>query len=345
MITTGGQFPAGMEKVFNLILVAGLIGAGCSLPVTGPSAADTPESNFDYVWEEVHRYYPFVLMEDLDWDRLYRRYRPKVQAETTDSELFQVLSQLLAHLQDGHVNLQSPFGNFHGRQQGERPITFDSSTVHGYLDQATHQGDLTWGTIQDSVGYIRIGSMTSQFLIAEFDSALTTVRRSAGLIVDVRGNPGGIIGFADSLAGQFTDRRRQYGYWAWRDGAPDMFTYEGAYVDPRDNLHANAPVVVLTDRWCASACETFVLAMNTLPNAKLIGVPTAGSLGTPLHREMPNGWYFRFPAGTLLTVDRRILQWIGLPPQEEVLTKPEHHTIGLDPMLERAYEALTTLRE
>lgn len=51
-------------------------------------------------------------MKNVDWQAVYRLYRPKVTARTSDDELFDVLATMIAHLNDNHVSLRSPSRRF-----------------------------------------------------------------------------------------------------------------------------------------------------------------------------------------------------------------------------------------
>ena len=57
-------------------------------------------------WSEVK--YNFVYVErlkELDWDKLYLDYLPKVRATTSTVEYYKVLSEMCAKLRDGHTNV------------------------------------------------------------------------------------------------------------------------------------------------------------------------------------------------------------------------------------------------
>lgn len=51
----------------------------------------------------------WALVPELDWDGLYRDYKPKVLAAGSDWEYFQTLRRFTAHLRDGHTQLSLPY--------------------------------------------------------------------------------------------------------------------------------------------------------------------------------------------------------------------------------------------
>ncbi|WP_020653987.1 S41 family peptidase [Massilia niastensis] len=57
-------------------------------------------------WSEVKYNFVYVdKLKELDWDRLYLEYLPKVRATASTAEYYRVLAELCAKLQDGHTNV------------------------------------------------------------------------------------------------------------------------------------------------------------------------------------------------------------------------------------------------
>lgn len=60
-------------------------------------------------WSEVKYNFVYVdKLKQLDWDRLYLEYLPKVRATASTAEYYRVLAELCAKLQDGHTNVYAP---------------------------------------------------------------------------------------------------------------------------------------------------------------------------------------------------------------------------------------------
>jgi hypothetical protein len=62
---------------------------------------------FSTVENEFERNYAIFGPKKVDWKALYAVYRPKVTAQTTNDELFDIMSSMLGHLNDNHVRLIS----------------------------------------------------------------------------------------------------------------------------------------------------------------------------------------------------------------------------------------------
>lgn len=67
----------------------------------------SPITVFEYFWHHFNEYYAFFDIRHVDWQQQYERYRPQVTSETTDAELFDIFSQMVAPLQDAHVNIEA----------------------------------------------------------------------------------------------------------------------------------------------------------------------------------------------------------------------------------------------
>ena len=70
---------------------------------------DTPEGNFEALWQIIDQHYCFLDYKaeaiGLDWAEVHQRYRQRISPEMTKVQLQEVLTDMLAELRDGHVNL------------------------------------------------------------------------------------------------------------------------------------------------------------------------------------------------------------------------------------------------
>ena len=90
---------------------------GLALAMLGNSGAQAqglsePERNFEELWKTFDARYSHFGIKNIDWHALYRVYRPRVTAKTTDDELFTVMAEMIALLNDNHVGLRSPSRRF-----------------------------------------------------------------------------------------------------------------------------------------------------------------------------------------------------------------------------------------
>ena len=73
----------------------------------GTATNRSPVEIFETVWSTFDQRYALFGARSVDWQALYDVYRPEVTAETTDEQLFDILTAMLSHLNDNHVMLQA----------------------------------------------------------------------------------------------------------------------------------------------------------------------------------------------------------------------------------------------
>jgi hypothetical protein len=309
--------------------------------VTGPDDRTDPVRNFDQLWTEFDGYYSFFTIDQIDWDALYRLYRPEVTSATSPSSLFAVMAAMLDSLHDGHVSLHAPFADYYYTAQfGRAPRNFDFTIVaQGYLSGAgrTRQG-LRYGRIDQTIGYLWIPTFGGNDLAADMDDALAHLEPMQALVVDVRDNEGGSDLNSTPMAGRLADVPRLYEFVQYRNGpAHDDFTaLRPDSVRPEGPSQFTGPIALLTNRRTFSAAEDFALALRAMPFVVTIGDTTGGGAGNPIARELPNGWSYRIPRWIAYTADTTSYQGIGLPPDTTVWITPEDAAQMRDPILETA---------
>ena len=82
----------------------------CCLPVlTGcigeEDYANDPVGNFEQLWKIIDEQYCFLEAKGIDWDAVHDKYSPLIIPTMSNDDLFDILSQMLYILKDGHVNL------------------------------------------------------------------------------------------------------------------------------------------------------------------------------------------------------------------------------------------------
>lgn len=64
-----------------------------------------PERNFDVLWKHFFENHKFFDLQGVDWLASYRKYRPRVTQETSNEDLYAIMTGMLSALKDGHVKL------------------------------------------------------------------------------------------------------------------------------------------------------------------------------------------------------------------------------------------------
>ncbi|MEV1003196.1 S41 family peptidase [Nonomuraea sp. NPDC050202] len=203
----------------------------------------------------------------------------------------------------------------------------------------------------DDLAYVRV----TGFLPDSADRilrAITRLRQNrtlSGVVLDLRGNSGnsdGSSGGSGGSGGSITEATRLLS--AFAHGK--ITAYHCTAGDTCTSLRTDdtvallgLPLVVLTDRGCASACEHFSSAVKDLRAGLLVGTRTAGLISGPAQPYLlANNTILRLPAGHHLGPDREVIDRIGVPPDHHVPLTPADAAAGRDPALAKA---LTLLHE
>lgn len=265
---------------------------------------NTAEGNFDALWTTLDEHYCFFEEKDIDWQEVRALYAPQAAACKTTGELYEVCSEMLETLRDGHVNLITPSAtSFYQRWWTDYPQDFNLRTVRQYyLDFDYHTtGAITYKRIADNrIGYIYYSSFSSYPGASALDGILSYFNDCDAIIIDVRNNGGGLLTSVDAWVGRFIESDFIGGYIRHKTG-PGHTDFSEPYpmvYSPAEKGRVKwlKPIAVLTNRSCFSAANDFVCVMKQLPQVTVIGARTGGGGGLPFSSEMPCGWSVRFSA-------------------------------------------------
>ncbi|WP_197084643.1 S41 family peptidase [Saccharothrix sp. ST-888] len=341
--------------------------ADCSRP--GPTG---PVASFDVFWQTFEENYPFFAAKGIDWHAVRERYRPRINAGSTDAQLFAVLSEMVRPLYDAHVSVDAGDTGFfaQGRPGTAVPSPELDARVRGYVEECDLGGRplqyyagnrIGYADLPNGQGYLRISGFggytddphdsyaaNSAELQRALDEILTPERtaRLSGLIIDLRINGGG----SDSLGLQIASRLTDRSYLAYsktvRNDPADSSGFtrpQPIVVQPARGARYTGPVAVLTSGSTVSAGETFTQALIDRPGGTArIGESTQGVFSDVLERSLPNGWQIGLPDEEFRTRSGGTFDGPGIPPQypEPVFT-PEEFSHHRDSAFDRAVSLLS----
>ncbi len=201
---------------------------------------------------------------------------------------------------------------------------------------------VTWGEaqfVQPGVAYLRVfefSQSAGRNLRAALER-LTAEGTIRSVILDLRGNPGGLIVEAASVGSIFLPSRTVLALIKERGSQPSVLRTAGTPLLPR------IPLVVLTDGGSASASEILAGAFKNYQRATVIGEKTAGALGGSITVPLPEG-------GMSVTVERILsprneqVEGVGISPDVPVTLTIADMERGDDTQLAAALRALGVAR-
>ena len=310
--------------------------------------SDTPTGNFEALWQIIDEHYCFFDYKQheygLDWNAVYNKYKVRVSDHMTTEQLFEVLTDMLAELRDGHVNLGSSmdYGRYWAWHEAY-PQNFSDTLERRYLgtDYKIAAG-MKYRVLDDNIGYIRYESFLQGVGEGNLDDCLTYLALCRGLIIDIRNNGGGELTTAEKLAGRFVQEKTLVSYMQHKTGKGhnDFSSLEARYLEPSSNIRWHKPVCVLTNRSVFSAANDFAVMMHTLPNVKLVGDHTGGGSGMPMSNSLPNGWSVRYSACPMYDSKKQQTEF-GIDPDVKVALTDEATAQGIDLIIEAARKVLS----
>lgn len=170
-----------------------------------------------------------------------------------------------------------------------------------------------------------------------FQLAVDQHRQAAGIVIDLRGNPGGLAGMMMGIAGHFIPLPRSLGMMKSRDNEL-KFTVNPRIVNAAGERVAvfDGPVAILVDGLSASASECFAGGMQSLGRVRVFGEQTMGAALPSQFEKLPNGDLFIHATADFVTADGTRLEGRGVVPDEAVPLRREALLAGRDQALEAA---------
>ena len=319
-----------------------------------------PGQVFEVIVRAFDRFYAFFEERGVDWAVVKQHYAVRAEAVSSEGQLFKLLEEMLAPLGDGHVNLTWSDRSFNAGRPALRArlrdawAESDSDLSESAFVSAWHRGvlesvyevldpgslrsgaadALEWGTIGDTLGYLRINRL-SRFTESDeprpvqydaLDAALAAMRvdlaSTSAIIVDVAMNGGGSDAAAQIVASYFADRRRPVLRYEAKGAPPQEII-----VSPRA-AGERRPVLLLTSEVTASAAEVFVLMMRAFPHVTQVGGRTRGDLSSLLPKPFPNGFRVTLSYQRVLDADGTLFEGVGIPPERPLELFPDGDLSG-----------------
>jgi carboxyl-terminal processing protease len=186
-------------------------------------------------------------------------------------------------------------------------------------------------TLPGGIGYIRFSEFLDPVtLMPRFESALHDFSKVPGIVLDLRGNPGGIGIMAMGIAGFFIDKSGlQLGEMKMRT-ATLRFT-----VFPRQEIYSGR-LAILIDEGSASTTEILAQGLQDLKRARIFGTRSAGAALPSDIIRLPNGDGFQYPTASYTSTNGKVLEGNGVIPDVEVHQSVSSIAAGEDTVIDAA---------
>jgi len=177
----------------------------------------------------------------------------------------------------------------------------------------------------------------------DFQRAIDQYRSDDGIVIDLRGNPGGLAGMIMGLAGHFTSERDTLGVMKTRQNElkfpanPRLVNGAGERVEPY-----RGPVAILVDGLTGSASECFSGGMQSMGRARVFGQTSMGQALPALFDRLPNGDVLIHAWGDFVTGTGVRIEGRGVIPDEPAPLTRQALLDGRDPALEAALAWIDT---
>jgi carboxyl-terminal processing protease len=167
---------------------------------------------------------------------------------------------------------------------------------------------------------------------------LAGIPAESDVVIDLRGNPGGLLLEADAALSCFLPARQPWATRIARGGRPVTLTIMPGCGD----LEQPAPhdVALLVDQYSRSAAELTPAALQEAGRAVVVGEPTGGSVLISQDTRLPDGGRLTLSRADYITAGGVRLEKRGVTPDVIVARTLEDRRAGRDPMLDAALEAL-----
>ena len=205
-------------------------------------------------------------------------------------------------------------------------------------------------TLNGNVGLLKINTFIGNDFKNDFDVLYQNIKETDALIIDLRDNMGGNSGNADYIIRHLSGKPVKMGNWSSRMyiAAHGSWGYpQEWYMETPDDLNPvnegngyTKPVMLLVNAVTFSSAENFCVAFRSAKKGKIIGTPTGGSTGNPIHIELGYGINAQICTKNEWDADGNRFIGIGIKPDIEVKENVDMFMKGKDVLIEEALKLI-----
>lgn len=180
----------------------------------------------------------------------------------------------------------------------------------------------------------------SQWAMPVYDRFVAALREHGGcrgVVIDLRGNSGGLMASMSAVGGLFFDKPVSLGTLSTSGGdlrltaLPRQVTDDG-----RDVRRFSGPLAILTDRASVSCSDIFPASMQALERARIFGDTSAGMALPSGVAPLPSGDRLMYPIADFADPKGRRIEGVGVIPDTPSAPTATALRAGRDPALDAA---------
>jgi carboxyl-terminal processing protease len=188
--------------------------------------------------------------------------------------------------------------------------------------------------LRGGIGYIRFNAFVPT-LMERLCGALRSMKDAPGIIIDLRGNRGGVMGMIGGLTGLLQTNPTSMGTMQMRNGRIPVFVF------PQSDPYSG-PLVVMIDGSSESAAEMFAGGLQESGRATIVGERSPGNTLPSAIKQLPTGAIFQYGIANFVTSNGKRLEGKGVDPDLTVKLSRRSLLSAGDPQLNSALSFLQT---
>lgn len=174
-------------------------------------------------------------------------------------------------------------------------------------------------------------------ILEPFEDAFQALRDCEGIVLDIRGNPGGVAGMVMALSGYFMEEREALGRMKTRRGELNLVSMPRRVTPAGDPMRPfDGPLAILVDGMSMSTSEIFAGGLQGVDRARVFGEVTGGQALPALMVRLPNRDVLMYVFADFVGPDGNRIEGRGVEPDQAVPLTRSDLLLGVDPPLEAA---------
>jgi len=198
---------------------------------------------------------------------------------------------------------------------------------------------IDWEMKEGDIAYIKLYPF-SRKIGSDFKKVALEISESPAqkVILDLRNNPGGLLGKAQEVAGWFLQRGQIVVVESFGEKKEEI-----EYKAFGNAMFLNYPIVILINQGSASGAEILAAALRDNRGIKLVGETSFGKGSVQEPVTLEDGSTLKITVGKWLTPNGEFITDVGLRPDIEVEMTEEDYEENRDPQFEKAIEIIKNL--